>query len=149
MKKFLSIFLIALLAMCMFVSCDSDDGDEPYMTATYVFSNDNKISIKLYGENVYNVNSLSASYSGTYDPTNDVNGSYSYKCTEVKLDGVAQYLPSMPTLTGSYSMVSNNTLIVNEAGVTITLTRKTSGSSIVGTWEAYINPDNFYDVVDY
>lgn len=148
MKKFFAFFLIALLAMCMFVSCDSDDGDEPYMTATIVFSNDNTISVKLYGENVYNANSLSASYSGTYNPTDDANGSYSYECTEVKVDGVAQYLSGMPTVTGSYSIVSNNTLIVYEAGTTMTLTRKTSGSSIVGTWEAYINPDNFYDVLD-
>lgn len=149
MKKFFAIFLIALLAMCMFVSCDSDDGDEPYMKATIVFSNDNKISVKLYGENVNNANSLSASYSGTYNPTDNTHGTYSYKCTEVKVDGVAQYLSGMPTVTGSYSMVSNNTLIVNETGATMTLTRKTSGSSIVGTWEVYINPDNFYDVLDY
>lgn len=133
--------------MCMFVSCDSDDSDEPYTTATYVFSNNNMMSAKIYGENVYNVNSLSASYSGTYNPTDNTHGTYSYQCTEVKVDGVAQYLPSMPTVTGSYSMVSNNTLIVNEAGVTITLTRKTSGSGIVGTWEAYINTDNYNNIV--
>lgn len=129
MKKFLAILLIALFAMCMFVSCDSDsDEDETdYVNLTYIFYDDNTFEATAEGkitvyDNVY-VGGI-FSINGTYEG-NDTSGTFTY----LDADDYECH--------GSYQVSGDQVYIVDD-GDEAFLNRYGSGSGIVGTWKTKI-----------
>lgn len=127
MKKILAILIIALLAMCMFVSCDSDsDEDETnYVNLTYIFYDDNTFEATIEGKITVNDNLYVGgifSINGTY-VGNDTSGTFTY----LDEDDYECY--------GSYQVSGDQVYIVDD-GDEAFLNRYGSGSGIVGTWKA-------------
>ena len=134
MKKFFAIFLIALLAMCMFVSCDDDDDETNYVNITYVFEEGGTFYASMSGKFNDGTTSItiSDSISGTYVATDDTSGSYTY----TDLDDIDNT---------EYYEISGNTLNIYDYDEELlyTLTRSGSGTGIVGTWKVKLTNINY------